>query len=81
VFKCEIIRDGMANSEVIYFTNRIEIGTQQQKHSLNLLNEYLWESDSLEARLNLEGIKAHGITKELIDRDAFDVTVELTEID
>jgi len=50
-------------------------------HSLGLLNDYLQESESLEARLNLEGIKAHGILKKMTDKDAFDVTVELTEID
>ena len=29
IFKCEIIRDGVDKNEVMYFTNRIEIGCLQ----------------------------------------------------
>lgn len=81
IFKCEIIREGIAKNEVIYFTNRVEIGAQQQKQSLSQLHDYLCETDSLEAKLNLGGMKAQGISKQMSERDAFDVTVDLTEID
>lgn len=30
VFKCEVVREGVERNEVIYFTNRIEIGAHQQ---------------------------------------------------
>lgn len=82
VFKCEIVRVGVEQNEVIYFTNRIEIGAHQQTQSLNILHDYLNEShESVEAKLNLRGIRDHGIKKPVQDKHAFDVTVELTEVD
>jgi hypothetical protein len=66
---------------VVYFTNRVEIGNLQQKERLNLMHEFLWESDVPEKKQKLSEAKKMGISSKLDENKVFDVTCELREID
>jgi hypothetical protein len=78
VFKCEIVRKEIDQHQTIYFTNRVEIGAQQQQKCLETLHSYLVDG-SIETRANLGAIKDNNICRHL--KEAFACSFVLTEMD
>jgi len=74
-------RKGSSDPQVIYFTNRIEIGSMQQSERLRLLHEFLENQNKDLLVGNLQEARELGLMGTLDEKQAFNVTVECRVMD